>query len=69
MASGQGTKTAKMNGKPTLEQREHILKHHLEIAIVNDRVHLAYVQECGKDGCPVPHNAALFMCKQPPCPL
>jgi hypothetical protein len=69
MATGQGIRAAKTNVKPTLDQREHILKHHLEIAVANDRVHLAYVQDCGKNDCPVPKNAAFFMCKQPPCPM
>jgi hypothetical protein len=68
MASGQGTKMAKTNGKPTVEQREHILKHHLGIAIVNDRVHVSYVQQCGQDNCPVPNEIGMFMCKALPCP-
>lgn len=71
-SGGQGAKMERTNGKPTRQQRDHILEHHLQIAIVNERVHLSYVQECGEKNtgkdCPVPNEASVFLCKRPPCP-
>jgi tetratricopeptide (TPR) repeat protein len=59
---------AKAQGKPTHDQRQHILDHHLGIAIVNNRVQLSYVQSCGDQNCTLPHEITVLMCRQPPCP-
>ncbi len=43
MASGQGAKMAKSPGEPTQEQRDHILKRHVAVTIVNDRMLVSFV--------------------------
>ena len=68
MPNGQAAKTAKSPGKLTVEQREHILKHHLGLAIVDERIRISYVHECGHDSCPVPHEPLMMLCRRPPCP-
>jgi len=59
---------AKTPGKPTQEQRDHILKRHVGVTIVNDRVQVSFVHECGDGDCPIPGDISVMMCKRPPCP-
>jgi hypothetical protein len=68
---GQGTGTAKSNGKPSAEQREHLLKHHLGLTISGAKLHVTYLMECGnpeEKPCPLPPDVAVTMCRRPPCP-
>jgi hypothetical protein len=58
--------------KPTEEQREHILKHHLQIKIEDGKdgtVRIAYVISCLEQQCPVPdkNRVILALCHKPPC--
>lgn len=72
LSEGQGTKTAETIEKPTFEQREHLLKYHLGLALVGTKLHVNYVLECGdpeKDkACPLPNETVVTMCRRPPCP-
>jgi len=68
MPNGPGARPAKSQTKPTLDQRKHILEHHLRISIVDERVQLGYAQECGQENCPCPPEITIFMCRRPPCP-
>ena len=56
--------------KPTEEQREHILKHHLQIKMEEGTVRLAYVIFCSDQQCPVPDKNRVIVsyCHKPPCP-
>jgi hypothetical protein len=72
MSDGAGTKMEKINGKLSLEQREHLLKHHLGLTLCGERLHVRYVLECDNSdqdkACPLPEEVSLFLCKRPPCP-
>ena len=72
MSDGAGTKMEKTNGKLSLEQREHLLKHHLGLTLCGERLHLRYVLECDNadqdKACPLPEEVSVFLCKRPPCP-
>lgn len=68
MVSGQGAKMAKSPGKPTQEQRDHILKRHVAVTIVNDRMVVSFVPECGDSDGPIHGGIGVMMCKQPPRP-
>jgi hypothetical protein len=67
MSSGEATQTAKSDTKLTVEQRDHVLKHHLGLAIVDDRIRVSYVHECGNDPCPIKQEPFMLLCKRPPC--
>ena len=72
MSDGAGTKMEKINGKLSLEQREHLLNHHLGLTLCGERLHVRYVLECDSSdqdkACPLPEEVSLFLCKRPPCP-
>ena len=72
MSEGTGTQTQKTNGKRSREQRDHLLNHHLGLALCGDRLHVRYVLECDNadqdEPCPLPEEVSLFLCKRPPCP-
>ena len=63
MSEGTGTQTQKINGKLSREQRDHLLNHHLGLALCGDRLHVRYVLECDNAD-----QVSLFLCKRPPCP-
>jgi hypothetical protein len=65
MSTGQAT--ARKRAKPTVEEREHILKYHLEISIEEEAVVIKYLCICNRDDCPVPTEVVMSRCKKPPC--
>lgn len=61
----------KAHEKPTLDELEHIRKHHLDIKIHRERreLSISYVLDCKEGTCPVPQmSVAFYVCPCKPCP-
>ncbi len=53
--------------KPTLDQLEHIKRHHVTFEIGEHSVVVKYVCSCGEKPCPVPQTLTVYVCPKPPC--
>lgn len=64
-----GAQPAPQNRKPTPEEWEHIIKHHIgvEISTADGTATVAVVGECGEPGCPTPYVVKCRFCHRPPC--
>ncbi len=69
MPNGTGTGTAPDWRLLTVQQLDHVTKHHLSVKVKDGIVALNYVCECGDPACPLPHTTvAFYVCPKPPCP-
>ena len=66
MTGGQAAKQART--KLTLEQLEHLTKHHLKFEVQEGMVIIYYVISCDKKGCFGGDAVTVQICPSPPCP-
>jgi hypothetical protein len=67
--TGPGTQEAREYWEPTPEEREHIIKYHIDIKIsTKDRktATVSIIGECKDPKCPVKVPSCMY-CHRPPC--